>query len=81
MSADGCKLAGAVSAYSGALGYTSGRIYVLEFPRPPALAIANSGGDLVLPWTVSSMNLALQAWDCCPEDPCRGRLGWERCLR
>jgi hypothetical protein len=60
ISADGCKLAAAVGQLTG-LGYPfSGNIFTLQFTPAPALAIASSSGQLVLSWTVPSMNFVLQ---------------------
>jgi hypothetical protein len=61
MSADGCKLAGAVTAFSGTGSAPSpGGIFTLQFTPAPALAIARSSGSLVLSWIVPSANFVLQ---------------------
>ncbi len=61
MSADGCKLVGAVTAFSSySVSPSPGGIFTLQFTLSPVLAIGRSSGNAVLSWTVPSVNFALQ---------------------
>jgi len=61
ISADGCKLVGAVTAFSSySVSASPGGIFTLQFTPSPALSIVPSDGGLVLSWTVPSVNFGLQ---------------------
>jgi hypothetical protein len=60
ISADGCKLIAAASDGAGRPPPRQGGVFTLQSTPAPALAIPHSGGNLVPPWVVRSIDFVPQ---------------------
>jgi len=70
ITADGCKLTAAASDGAGFFGPLQGGVFVLQSTPAPPLAIARSGGSLVLSSVVLSIDFVLQ------QSPDLGTTNW-----